>query len=229
MTSPMPENTLFSLYAGDDVEALLDGTAPVWREAAIATADRLWSGRPVGADDESAALAVSSVWTEAAAYFRFDCRFSELNVNPDLGLDGPIDRLWEYDVVEVFLRPPGGAEYLEIEVSPLGQWVDLRIIEPRRRVDLHWRSHLRSVVQLDRTCRRWLTLLRLPWEPLLQVSQRPGKPAAGDSWRVNFFRAAGFEPNRLYLSWRPTLTLEPDFHVPDAFGHLFFLKQEQLR
>lgn len=170
---------------------------------------------------------VSSLWSDEGLFFRFECGFDRLNVDAELGLDGPIDRLWERDVVEVFLRPTGRSEYFEVEVSPLGQWLDLKIIRPRQQVDPTWRSHLASKVDLDHESRRWLTIIHLPWGPMLAEAPGTEIPRAGDSWRVNFFRAAGFSPDRLYLCWRPTLTAQPDFHVPDAFGHLLFLEPDQ--
>ena len=52
------------------------------------------------------------------------------------------DGLWNKDVVEVFLKPGAARNYFEIEVSPLGQWADMRIVEPRVEVDLEWNSDL---------------------------------------------------------------------------------------
>jgi len=42
------------------------------------------------------------------------------------------------------------------------------------------------------------------------------------SWRVNFFRVEGAAEPRFYSAWRPTHSPEPNFHVPEAFGHLSF-------
>jgi hypothetical protein len=41
-------------------------------------------------------------------------------------------------------------------------------------------------------------------------------------WKVNFFRVEGAAEPRFYSAWRPTNTVEPNFHVPEAFGMLVF-------
>src|SRR6267378_4160438 len=42
------------------------------------------------------------------------------------------------------------------------------------------------------------------------------------SWRANFFRVEGKVEPRFYSAWNPTMTPAPNFHVPEAFGHLVF-------
>jgi alpha-galactosidase len=42
------------------------------------------------------------------------------------------------------------------------------------------------------------------------------------SWRANFFRVEGKTEPRFYSAWNPTLTAAPNFHMPEAFGHLVF-------
>lgn len=57
--------------------------------------------------------------------------------------EGPHWGLWEGDVVELFVRataPGTSDEYFEFQVSPLGQTFELRIIEPREKVDRSFRS-----------------------------------------------------------------------------------------
>lgn len=219
----MAGNSLFSLRTRAARTHLLeaagrDHTGPP------ATLDRLWNGlQPEGLVDSFLTM-VASAWTEEALYFYFDGRFRTLHTSSALGKGGPIDRLWEFDVVEVFLRPPHRAEYYEIEISPLGQWLDLKIIEPRRRVDASWQSSLTVAVSVDHSASRWQSALELPWHALACDSP----PAHGDVWRINLFRAGGEEPSRVYLSWRPTFTPEPDFHVPSAFGSLLLIDKDVL-
>jgi hypothetical protein len=255
MADVMPRNALFSIRTdlGDDEP--LDLGSPAWGDVPWAEIDRLWSGaRPFEdvpdasgptetaqreAEPEPAAdegfrseapdirTRVASCWTPRSLFLRFSCRFTELNVDDQLGSDGPVPELWERDVVEAFLRPEGSREYFEIEVSPLGQWLDLRVIEPRRQIDWRWRSELSLRFELDRPAGRWETVVRLPYGPL-RKERRSSGPRVGEVWRSNFFRIAGTEPSRLYLCWRPTFTPTPDFHVPAAFGNLMFLDREVL-
>jgi alpha-galactosidase len=41
-------------------------------------------------------------------------------------------------------------------------------------------------------------------------------------WRANFYRVEGKAEPRQYMAWQPTHTLQPNFHVPEAFGALRF-------
>ena len=47
-------------------------------------------------------------------------------------------------------------------------------------------------------------------------------PKAGDIWLGNLFRCVGEGETRGYLAWQPTKTIEPSFHVPEAFGEFEF-------
>ncbi len=229
MTPPMAENCLVCLHSPGPRDALRDFDASGWVTAPRVRVDREWSGRRLPPRLHGVGgFTVAARWTAEALHFLFDCRFNHLDVNTAWGLDGPVDRLWEFDVVEVFLRSPHNPEYVEVEVSPLGQWLDLKVRVPRRDVDWSWRSGLWRSVSVDPDNRRWLTLLELPWDRLEEVAGSDLPPALGDAWRANFLRCARDGGNRLYLAWRPTFTQEPDFHVPHAFGHLVFLDREPL-
>ena len=67
----------------------------------------------------------------------------------------------------------------------------------------------------------WEAVIELPFNAM-SAAEPFRSPAAGDIWRVNMFLALGAEPDRHYMCWQPTLTEEPNFHVPDAFGCLIF-------
>jgi hypothetical protein len=43
-----------------------------------------------------------------------------------------------------------------------------------------------------------------------------------EAWRVNFYRVEGRNEPRKYMAWQPTMTPEPNFHVPESFGSLIF-------
>ncbi len=120
-------------------------------------------------------------------------------------------------MAEAFLQPDdfNSRNYKEFEVSPNGFWVDLQISEAPRR-DL--KSGLKCMASIDEHARRWSAQLAIPMHSLT-LSFDPTK-----SWRANFFRAEGKDPNRAYLAWRPTHTSQPQFHVPAAFGTLTFEK-----
>lgn len=200
---------------------------PEWLEVPQVRITRLWNGKPATSEygeNWSNSTEVKSLWNASHLIFHFLCSFSELNVSPELGQGGPIDRLWEFDVAEAFIRPSGFEEYFEFEVSPLGQWLDVRIIRPRVDVDFRWQSCLEVDVQLDRDSMIWTACLAVPFSSMQgSAVGQVERVRTGDIWRANFFRAAGSPIAREHLSWRPTLTPEPDFHVPAAFGNLIFV------
>jgi hypothetical protein len=58
--------------------------------------------------------------------------------------------------------------------------------------------------------------IKIPWSDSIP------KPSPNDVWLVNLFRCVGPEAPDRYLAWHPTHTPEPAFHVPEAFGKLYF-------
>ena len=152
-------------------------------------------------------------------FFYFQAWFDFLNVNPGWSTETATDTLYEKDVVEVFLRPPGRADYFEINVSPLGQWVSAHILKPRTSVDFQWRSNLRLRAECDDREQVWRVFLEMPYASIISAP----RPDVGGAWRLSLCRIAGEGADREYLAWRPTFTERPDFHVPPSFGHLIFL------
>ncbi len=225
----MPQNALFTFATEPDSGVPRNGSSTVLDPGRIAWVDRLWNGHyPDQAVRGRESTRVASTWDKDALHFHFVCTFDELSVDERLGPAGPTARLWEHDVVELFLRPRGCSGYFEVEVGPLGQWLDLFVFEPRTRIDWSWRSRLTVDVQLDRSAKRWDMRLRLPFEAMLTRFPGLKPPEEGEVWRLNLFRISGVHPERRYFAWRPTFTREPDFHVPAAFGNLMFLSEENL-
>jgi hypothetical protein len=160
---------------------------------------------------------VRILWTNEYLYFRFRCRYRTLTVFEDCDSNGRRDHLWDRDVVEVFLQTDASQprRYWEFEVSPNGMWIDLEISAEGKRDP---RSGMKSRVAVDESQKVWTAELALPMVVLANAFDPSVK------WRVNYFRVEGATEPRFYSSWRPTYTLEPNFHVPDAFGFLRFHK-----
>lgn len=222
----MPENALFS-YSTEETEAtLFDSVNPFWQRADKATIDRYWDGRSVlkeqGYGWENLTR-IGSLWNEETVFFYAECWFEALNVNPRWGTQEPVKGLWRKDVVELFLRPAACDNYFEIEVSPLGQWLDVHVRRPHAKPDFTWDSKLKLKVVVSEKERIWRVYLALPLQPMMETASLARPPQAGEVWRLNLYRMAGEEPNREYLAWRPTFTLQPDFHAPASFGNLIFL------
>ena len=206
--------TLVVPRAGFDIEdpwATPRGCSPVrLRRATDAAAPRLSTSVAAWHDAESLTLLFSC--TDDHIHATFHQR------------DQP---LYEQDVVEVFLAPDGLTRYFEIEVSPNGTIFDAVIDSPdgvreTMHADRRWNCEglfvaVRKVVEssgaisLD-------TAIRIPF-PSLGRSQ----PAAGETWRGNFFRVDRHpEEGDEYSAWQPTRRSPADFHIAAAFGVLRF-------
>lgn len=217
----MPENAIFSHRTSETHETLFDPFNKLWGKCEATAIDRYWDGRSALREKGHHWMNltyVRSLWNEQVVFFYFESWFDSLNVNPEWSRETAIEGLWNKDVVEVFLKPGAAPSYFEIEVSPLGQWANMRIVEPRVEVDLEWNSDLELETLLSKHESIWRVFLGLPYK---SIWEEP--PEVGTSWRVNLYRIAGKEPHREYLAWRPTFTGQPDFHVPSSFGHLIFI------
>jgi hypothetical protein len=150
-------------------------------------------------------------------WLKFRCRYRILTVFEGSDANGRRDQLWDRDVAEVFLQTDPGQlrRYWEFEVAPNGMWIDLEI-SPEGKRDPE--SGMKSRVTIDKSKALWTAEMALPMRSLIDRFD----PAA--VWRVNFFRVEGAKEPRFYSSWQATNTVQPNFHVPEAFGGLRFQK-----
>ncbi len=117
---------------------------------------------------------------------------------------GPTDRLWEHEVVEVFVAGPGQpVPYAELEIGPYGHYLLLRL-EGVRGVA---QTLLPAEVSVTRDARGWRADARV------DKAHLPPRP-----WRVNACAIHGQGPERRYLSHAYLgAEAQPDFHQPAAF------------
>ena len=173
-----------------------------------------WDWRGVNADS-GRGTEVRLLWTRDTLFLRFHCKYRELSVFSDARADGWRDQLWDRDVAEAFLQPDSGdpLAYKELEVSPNGLWIDLSITHGQKE-EMH--SGLRRRVMQDTTKKTWTAELAVPMRGLTLAfdSQK--------NWRANFYRVEGIKEPRFYSAWSPTMSEQPNFHVPTAFGNLRF-------
>jgi alpha-galactosidase len=183
-----------------------------WEKAQAIRFERDWRGER---SDPQRATEVCLLWNEQTLYVRFVSHYRELHVFPDARADGWRDELWDRDVAEAFLQPDASDArvYKELEVSPNGFWIDLNITRGKKE---EMRSGLRRRVIQNPAALRWTAELAVPMRSLTPEFD-PKR-----SWRANFFRVEGKVEPRFYSTWSPTLTVKPNFHVPEAFGHLVF-------
>lgn len=217
LDSPFDElPTVYALLLREDVGAEGFPEAESWERASAIRFDGDWRGMQA---DPQRATELRLLWNEETLFLRFLAWYREVHVFPDARADGWRDELWERDVAEVFLQPESSDPrvYKELEVSPNGFWIDLNIAHGGKE---EMRSGLRRRVARDATARTWTAELAVPMRSLTAAFD-PQR-----SWRANFFRVEGREEPRFYAAWSPTLTHTPNFHVPEAFGHLVFRETE---
>lgn len=146
---------------------------------------------------------------------------------------------------EVFLNPTGdGLNYFEFEINALNTGWDLFLNKPYKkkgRADNSWEiSGLKTAVQVDGTLndprgrdRRWTVEIAFPWSAFTERSGAK-RPAAGDTWRVNFSRVEWRTEVRdgKYVkvkglredNWVWSPQGEVNMHVPEKWGFVRFEK-----
>lgn len=155
-------------------------------------------------------------WTTSSLYVLFDCAYHHLHVRsgePTLRAATP--QLWENDVAELFLSADlmCPTRYMEFEVSPRGEWIDLDITADNGIIGRSepLRSGFQRAACVHSNRRRWSAFLRVPLPSYRQDSLR--------RLRLNLFRSQG--PGPVELAWQPTHS--ESFHVPSRFGYLRLL------
>jgi hypothetical protein len=148
---------------------------------------------------------------------RFSVRRSaEVYVNSALPKGESQWGLWDWDVVELFLSCGGQASrlpYYEFQVSPLGQHLELEILEPRKKVNRDFRSGLRCSARVSPG---------KGWEGELSVSlDRLGWKGDASTLVGNAFAIVGPPTERTYWSLFLGPQQKPDFHLPHEFRPLF--------
>ncbi len=187
-----------------------------WNNAQRVQIDRYWSGAPAPANRHAEAR---MLWSTKALHVRFVCHQAEpLVVSEKPQTLTKTMGLWDRDVCEIFIAPdPHVIErYLEFEAAPTGEWLDVAIhwTAEKRESDWQFNSHMTTAALVEKD--RVTIAMRIPWNHWIH------EPQKGERWRVNLFRCVGKDPNRGYLAWQPTLTPQPNFHVPQVFGSLVF-------
>jgi alpha-galactosidase len=196
--------------------AAADFDNAAWNKARALSLERYWSGEEAPASRRAEARLL---WSDEALHVRFVCHQSEpLIVSATPQKEKKTLGLWDRDVCEIFLAPDASrpTHYFEFEAAPTGEWVDLAILWKPEARDTNWDFHS-GMTAAARIGSNSITIaMRIPWQALGRV------PQAGERWRANLFRCVGADPTRGYLTWQPTRTEKPNFHVPSAFGEIEF-------
>jgi hypothetical protein len=200
-------------HAAQDIAPETDPNSQFWRAAPAI----IFRDDPFGKPIPGHRTEVRSRWTNQNLYFLFICQYEELNLKPDPRTDVETNRLWNWDVAEVFIGSDfqNIRKYKEFEVSPKGEWVDLDIDlnNPHHEDGWNWNSGFTVATRIDEPSKVWYACMRIPYSSV-------GVKAAvqGNILRVNFYRAQGPTSQHKAIAWQPTH--QKTYHVPEAFGVL---------
>ena len=206
--------TIKSFYAKADFALTADPNADAWKGI-----KGVWAERgPLGDLTPGHKTEIRTRWTDKNLYVLFVCAYEKLYLKPAPTTKTETNKLWEWDVAEVFLGTDFNdiKHYTEFQVSPQGEWVDLDIDRKPNPPNHNWEWNAAGFevkARINEKAKIWYGEMRIP---LAQVDARPAK--AGNEMRVNFYRLQGPPPDRNYISWQPTGA--KNYHVPEAFGRL---------
>jgi thiamine biosynthesis lipoprotein len=207
------------------------GRSPVALPALLAADEGAWAAaQRISWGPEAIATSFRALWTDAGLAVRFDVT----DPSPWHTLTQRDDRLWNEEVVELFLDVGAtGRSYAELEWNPANTVVDLWVDRAENRFDKDWNAmghESRVHARKDAAGRPvgWTVVAQLPWSALGPKAPvgTAVPPLAGDVWRFNVFRIerpggpAESEKDAQYLAFSPTG--QTSFHVPAAFREIVF-------
>jgi hypothetical protein len=219
-TADNPTAALTVKFSSHSGELNTDPGSRMWRKAKSATIVKDCS-RSV--DYPKIKTEVKAFWTATDIYFLFICPYETLNLFLPADNSKARVKLWDRDVVEIFLGDDWKniRHYREFEIAPTGDWIDLAI-DLDKKGDRSWRSGWTTAARIDEKAHIWYAAARIPLKSVSEAAAGPGV-----RWRMNLYRieGQGADPVRHFLCWQPTCVLNRDpNHVPENFGTLVFAK-----
>lgn len=160
--------------------------------------NQLWNGSPC--QDDRLWSKVELWQTNEGLRIRVEGPVLHEQKVPSVQKGTRVPKLWNYDVIEVFLVGPGH-RYLEVELGAGGHWLvlsfdsirhrenDYELLQPLFR---HWKTEQKT----------WVTQITIPWDLI------PENPRA-----INAFAIMAGK----YLAYSPVPGQKPDFHQPDHY------------
>ncbi len=190
--------------------------AEPWSRAQTIEIGHEWQGSQA---PRELATGARILWNREGLSIGYQCRYTELDIDEKFDPAEERHALWDRDVCEAFIRSPlepHAKSYREFEVAPTGQWCDLLIDRSRMWHDWQWRSGMATFSKIDSDAGIWHVAMVIPWEAFGCC------PEPGDIWHANLFRISRLGGERRYLTFSPTYTGIPSFHVAEAFVELEF-------
>lgn len=193
-----------------------DFTHDTWRQTESLALAQNWRGDSAPPELTTTARVI---WSQSEILFGYECRYTELDMDEDFDPAQERHALWDRDVCEAFVRSPREPHeksYREFEVAPTGQWCDLLVDRARMWHDWEWKSGLRTCCDINADEHIWRAVMAVPFTAF------DCTPQAGDIWHGNLFRISRLAGERQYLTFSPTYTEKPNFHVAEYFVPLRF-------
>lgn len=184
-----------------------------WRRARPVSAAVDPYGKPAGPGRE---FEIRALWTPRYLYFLFSCPYDSLHLKPNPVTATETNKLWEWDVAEVFIGgdPANIYRYRELQVSPQGEWVDLDIDRKNPNPGgWKWDSRFETAAKIDASGKIWYGAMKIPFAAIHGASAQPGQ-----EFPINIYRLTGAAPNRQSTMWTPVH--QRSHHTPEQFGRM---------
>lgn len=168
------------------------------------------------------------LWDDRNLYVSYYCHDKHISADV-VQRHGPVSR---DDSVEIFLSPNPAKprNYYGFEMNVIGTMLNFL------RADwytgpFHWEpegvtwrtSHHGMASKQDATGdTHWVLEIAIPFKNFVKDAAHT-PPHDGDTWRLNLNRAGG-KTNAQFSTWSPVMTDKPNFHVPESFGWVRFVK-----
>jgi hypothetical protein len=206
-----------SVQAAKDVPLSTDLSSPLWREVKPVNVEKERFGKVT----PRFRTEVRTRWTNNYLYLLFACPYEKLYLKPDPDTQQETNKLWNWDVAEVFIGSDfeNIQRYKEFEVSPQGEWIDLDIDlrKPHHEEGWTWNSGFESTARIDKDKHIWYAAMRIPFSAIDDRSA-----VAGNTLRINLFVSQGPPSNHHEVTWQAPM--KETFHVPERFGLIRLVK-----
>jgi len=150
------------------------------------------SGNSTNLDYPDLKTEVKGLWTNTHLFLLFICPYRTLNLFLPAQNGKDRDKLWDKDVVEMFLGDDWKniRHYREFEIAPTGDWVDLAIDLDNESDGQTWDSGWQTQARIDEKAKIWFAAAKIP---LSSISTAQISPAT--RWRMNLYRIDGESPD----------------------------------
>jgi hypothetical protein len=168
------------------------------------------------------------LWDDENLYAGYFCHDKHISATVTKR-HGPVSR---DDCVEIFIspNPEKPRNYYGFEINVIGtmlnflraDWYSGPFFWEPPGVRYRTSHHGMQAKQESPQDEHWVLELAIPFK-VFEKDAAHTPPRDGDTWRLNLNRAGGVT-NAQYSTWSPVSSPKPNFHVPEAFGWVKFVK-----